>query len=640
MQLNASAIRPTLSAEPKKLENRKQEAPILHRSIQLDWNTSRHQLRLMLLALLVASAWLSAGVSAEHALSEVWSESDGLQMKYSTDHDDLLSTKGSELSLQTHGQPKQEAGNEAGGGQQEEASSSSDESSGSGEPAGAKSSEESSSSSSNSNSDESAESSSNEPPSAASVSEQGADASRQSVAKQFPTSADTPLKQQRFSEPAERYRSASDRESVRSRNSAAAKSAAESDDRFNSFSANDDGETANVDHGEDSEGSAEQRESARAKFRQPGRLFKEAVRMTDKASESEGGESEGRNDEAAAAASPAEDTPSGSGEPEFPMSGSDKQVPFKARQNMIDFDRLAQAKQRNEADAEDEGAQEPAANKRANSLGSGSFAAVPRAEFPEGADENESEKEEQYNQQSAFHDHSNQRALAAGSTAHKERLAPSQKTSIAEVKSSALNRLPAYFRAVGPQAQQHFRPNEQGARFGTSAVRAAASSDDERDNFISPGHYPGSMPHLTQAASETQKKELEVTKANQSAKDMAARASTTSGSVSATPKTEQQVGAISDTSAPDQLPSASVGAIEKLPELAESRVEPTREQKKLPVGGVEVTPVPESQPESQQIMAPILLSTTTMAPMTATSAQPQATSEAPSLKRFKFRKYR
>ena len=173
----------------------------------------------------------------------------------------------------------------------------------------------------------------------------------------------------------------------------------------------------------------------------------------------------------------------------------------------------------------------------------------------------------------------------------------------------------AYFRGVHQVAG--------GARGGQPAQRQH-NPDSVRDNFISPGHFPGSMSHLTQAASE-------LVGAQKSA---------------ATSRTEPPVGAANSSSSSSTASSPP------------SPAEPTELAEPKPVGEktsaneisavvVPVTPFPEAQPESQQIMAPILVSTTTMAPLVAEDTQGASAganstenAPAPSLRRFKFRKYR
>lgn len=217
-----------------------------------------------------------------------------------------------------------------------------------------------------------------------------------------------------------------------------------------------------------------------------------------------------------------------------------------------------------------------------------------------------------------------------------------------------------------------------------SSVRAAPvastadadSPDNVRDNFISPGHYPGSMAHLTQAASEVKAKSALDSLASSSASSsskLEASLVTKSSQANERAMAEQQSSQQAAVSGDKQLQEQSVTAaseqnrlISMIGTAGESRKaddlsdEATITATATPTSLVSVTPVPESQQEeSQQIMAPILMSTTTMAPMLSTTspastAAPSgtttptsvtntsitSTSQAPSLKRFKFRKYR
>lgn len=100
-----------------------------------------------------------------------------------------------------------------------------------------------------------------------------------------------------------------------------------------------------------------------------------------------------------------------------------------------------------------------------------------------------------------------------------------------------------------------------------SSDQTSRLPDSARDESILSNHFPGSLAHLTRAASE-----LEL-----------------SGAATGKLQPEQQAASLA-------IANASIASLR-----------------------AQVTPEPESQPESQQIMAPVLMSTTTMAPMTATS---------------------
>lgn len=653
-------------------------------------------------------------VQAEHALSEVWSEADGLQMKYSTDHDEMLSTKGSELSLSSH-QPsnKQEttstldgtAAQAASENQQEDAGPSSEGSSGE-------------SSSANGDSSSSSESSKSEGEGTANIdnlnesnNEQGADASKRADSRLPPNPPRhfvSASKQSRFSEPASRYSGTTEE----SRPSAAAalsssRSEADNDDDdtrggparnldsdAGSFSSAAD--EADRDDESSSDGPSSSGGNRNVKILQPGRLFKEAVKMgsSDEArtKQSEKGESPdeaeaarpdeslGSGREKAEAESSAEE-PSAAGEPEFGPATSGGERPKKSeaqshRQNMIDFDRIVDRQREvksnlassvrdlvnieagsEESDDESDGETRPG---RANDgfKRAGGFRQPPimsnaiRNEFAhddEGSAVGPTEEPNPaYRQTSAgYHDH---RHMTAGSTAHKERLAPASPSKAPVLASKQL----AYFRGISQQSSGE----PSGRRPGSSSA-AVPSPDSVRDNFISPGHYPGSMPHLTQAASELQKKELSagdaigpaiapVPPTNQKAVDLVSTASTIS-----TPSSVVQQKPAFDTTAPirPEESNKQVQVVSPNSAPSTSAAKPATDNRtgakpsqgtsrpELPEFNLQVTPEPESQPESQQIMAPILLSTTTMAPMPSTSPPP-ATTETPSLKRFKFRKYR
>lgn len=645
----------------------------------------------LLTSLIVVLALGGKLVQAEHALSEVWSEADGLQMKYSTDHDEMLSTKGSELSLTSH-QPsnKQETTSTLDGTAAQAATENQQEDSGpasEGSSSGESSSASGDSSSSSENSKSNGEGNANIDNLNESNNEQGADASKRADSRMPPNPTRhfvSASKPSRFSEPASRY-SGTTEESRPSSAAALSSPEADNDDddarggparnlesetgSFNSAADEADRDDEPPSDGPSSSG------NRNVKILQPGRLFKEAVKMGSSNKQSEKGEAPdeaeaARPDEARekAESESAAEEPSAAGEPEFgsPTSGErpKKSEAQSHRQNMIDFDRIVDRQREvksnlpgsvrdlvnvdagSEEDEESDGESRPG---RANDgfKRVGGFRQPPimsnaiRSEFAqsdEGLAGPADEPNPAYRQTGGLYDH--HRHMTAGSTAHKERLAPTTTSRAPVLASKQL----AYFRGISQQSNSE----PSGRRPSSSAV--VPSPDSVRDNFISPGHYPGSMPHLTQAASELQKKELAaadpvgpavapVAPMDQKAVDLVSTAST----ISTPSSVVQQKAPVRPEESSKQVASPTVAANlvtdnrtgAKPSELqGTSRPEPAE-------FNLQVTPEPESQPESQQIMAPILLSTTTMAPMPSTSPPPAISStETPSLKRFKFRKYR
>lgn len=679
----------------------------------LCWQTVQRQMAFLLssfVVLLMIGASCDMVVKAEHALSEVWSEADGLQMKYSTDHDDMLSTKGSELSLSAH-QPsnKQEVTSSLDGpaGHQVETEKQQTENS---EPAPGGSSEESSAggddntSISKSNGD----SATNTEEQIESNDEQGADASKRADSRVVPpisiSQSGHSGKQSRFSETASRF-SGSTEESQPS-SASALSSGAEDNDSSGRLSKNFESNAGSFEAAADEAGreedlSAENVEngSRNLKFHQPGRLFREAIKMNTRneasqTKQSEKGESPDEADSAKPEESPengrekveteqggdAGEEPNASGEPDFgPPASGDRPLKSEAqsqRQNMIDFDRIVDRQREvkfkspssvgdlvnvdggsDEDDEEDRESRPGRANDGFKKLGHRRLPVMRSAlrnEFAQSDNEDTAGQDESAApRQGSFHDH---RHMTAGSTAHKERLVP---TSSSKSPVSGSKQL-AYFRGVSQQAN-----NEQTIR------RPAESPDNVRDNFISPGHYPGSMPHLTQAASELLKRELSMTAGeaisppivsvvpiDQKAIDQVTTASTISA-----PSSMIDQKATSDTIVPkhsgesvkqptegagdNSAPTSTANLLTDNRAAGNSlgnRADRGTSRPELREFDLQVTPEPESQPESQQIMAPILLSTTTMAPMPSTSQPPPptttTTAETPSLKRFKFRKYR
>lgn len=644
---------------------------------------TRRQMMLCCLIVLIGIACNTA--QAEHALSEVWSETDGLQMKYSTNHDDLLSTKGSELSLSSV-QPSnkqettaQQASNE---GQHEESSPSSGSTS---------SSDDSGGDSGSSNAESSSSESSN--------GEQGADASKRADSRVplmppaqsiYSTSAS---KQSRFHEPAARFKSEPTEES----------SSADGEDGDSSFPAHK--KTVNQSKNQDSDdesfsSAADQadREDESAgertdnvgnrKVHQPGRLFREAVKMgpssdevsnadRDKSSasdESDGARAEEQSESVKPETNAANEEPNAVGEPEFgrlfqPAGGRalPKSEALSQRQNMIDFDRIVERQRdstpdrpssvRDEVNIEggsDEDDDEDGKSRvgqaddgfKRTTGGYRQQLVVNRAPRNELAQNNEESNQEEdiQDRPGAYRDH---RHMTAGSTAHKERIQPSSQAKGATIAPKTQL---AYFRGL-PASQANNDP-------ARNRPDSPQSPDSVRDNFISPGHYPGSMPHLTQAASDIRKKELSIQTPENSpiapvkpSEQLTLDRLTTSSTISTPSSVSQPIGIQDSVLVGGKMAQTGVGSgfaavASTINQTSDNRVaggvvftgQPEHGTSR-PELNLQVTPEPESQPESQQIMAPILLSTTTMAPMPSTSPMP-ATTEAPSLKRFKFRKYR
>lgn len=614
---------------------------------------------MLAMSLLIIGSALIGVAGAEHALSEVWSESEGIQMKYSTDHDDILSTKGSELQLKSSlpteadGESRQKEEVASTGSGNEEQSNSEDQLSGSGAAA---------ENDSSSGADES------------SGSEEGADSNKQS--NRVPLMSASATKQQ-----PPRYKSElkstkpinkaiDDEGPVQSYNSA--------------LDSVENKDLASVDHGgDDYDSTGSSKNEPNLKFRQPGRHFKEAVKMSSfpKKSDDESGDGSSSDDEEnnhsrnskKESAAPSEDNSQrsrGESSDNDEDDSSENIAPSPSaranKQNMIDFDQVVNTKQRNnqQEQAEQFNSFPTGVNSGMTILDDDEQGAVmrendgfKRTNAFSGNDYRQPQQQQhlvndadQFGFQSVnrFHDQSGFRSLAAGSSAHpKERTMPSagnkhvsEQQQVAPKQTSGPYKQLSYFKGVSdnrsPGQQQHM-------------LRAPDNSPDSiRDNFISPGHFPGSMPHLNlAAASETQKKEVEPQK---DATEQTPPSAPVDGSSAAKVEDSTQR-AITEVALDKPAEPKPVG--EPLMAASETakaaRVEPR-------VQTVQVTPEPEMfEPESQlQIMAPLLLSTTTMAPQVATESKTDgltsatnstitittSTTAAPSLKRFKFRKYR
>lgn len=750
--------------------------------VRLNWPQTRRQLSLLLVSsfIMIIVSVLSSSSNAEHALSEVWSESDGLQMKYSTDHEDLLSTKGSELQLNVHGKPNESGGSgeesaaTSGGttsNQEGSSSSSENESESNGTPTtnvgGSDHASDGSSGQSNtiptstSNNDdtESSPVSSNDDSSdrggSSSSGEDSADSTssqnRVPLSKQH-SSGNSFIRQHqssRFSEPSARFRTNSvqrdDSLSNKDEETRATRYKSESD-AFNSIPSsnpfgngnnnNDDAgsmsDQVNVENGAGDDlpsAQASQEMVAGKAFRQVGRMFKEAVKMgnsdkpkslhkssksgnKDNSNENEesndeennnsneqvnGSEKQQQDDDAPSSASQEPDyNQFKSSANSLKMAGSPK-----GRQNMIDFDRMVDNKammmnqqqqtalQQQQGDSPDEISNVDGGEEESGPISNDdyrrSLAAqnrVPQIGRQQLQQLMNSPPDEFGMFQPNNFQNSNPFFASGSSPEKKERVAPSSKQ--ANNKQHTTNSKPlAYFKGLSLQQKQASEEARRAPQMSANRQQAnqqqqqPESPDNVRDNFISPGHFPGSMPHLTQAASETQKKEAEVPASNQQPVIVAAAATTSSTSSSApttapssssdqsqaiplassdlTISVASSTSVVSSTS-PSNVAAESSQQGQQQSDTKQSKIgtgsraepSPSVESRERDLQ-IHVTPVPEIQPESQQIMAPVYFSTTTMAPLPSTSAIPTSggdnkatttSSEPPTLKRFKFRKYR
>lgn len=720
----------------------------------------------------IASLNLIQVSRAEHALSEVWSETEGVKMKYSTNHEDLLSTKGSELNmLRAHA-----AG--SGGGEQAatEGGAANDEAGG----------EESASAQGQQHQapiGESGEGRQDE------SSEQGADASRQADIKTAPprssqyhqTLAASNSKSssvQKFSDPPQRYRQKSsfdsddksnsnddddsdndqssrgshDKESTsgsKGKSSSSSKlyepetlsfnsayeqtdaqkdPASDVDESSGSRGTSTGGAMSKADHedkrnsdgGEsDFAAAAAGRAETAAKFRNPGRLFKEAVKQVTSSRDSD---SQQANDESnderpvsplgpSGAGADGDEAPSRSAESDDSDSSSPNSDSadegFQARgmnqksmrSNMIDFDSnpmLAnmQPPQRQQiVDEVDEisgfggdslqrfaGRPSMPMMARGGPMGGGPMMGAnpminPMANLDAGNDDDDDSGDGPSvggGGGGYFRPSGNMFAAAAGNSAHKAPVpvAAKEATKSRQVGSNSngntsggQSRGPASSKSTSSSGSD--KPRESMAYFKgqqrlnqlnkpTSEDLTSDNSnndnnnnespDNVRDNFISPGHFPGSMPHLTQAASELRRKQAEVA-TNSGKVDKTAQATNVkeepeelakASTFSASSTLGHSIGSQDQASSqqqPQQLTTSDTifqsvltGSPAKTSASADGKpvaeVTPfaasifTDESAKVEV--IAVTPVPDAQADSQQIMAPILISTTTMAPLPAT----------------------
>lgn len=595
---------------------------------------SKLAIKSMLLITIAIVPLVAPITRADQAISEVWSEGDGLRMKYSTNHDDLLSTKGSELSLSTD-QNQQQADQ----GQQQQATGA-DEVSSTDETSGASQAPESSGDEqSDTNNEQGADSSSRQ---TEKIPMSGRVQSYSSASNQHAAS----VKQQQRSKASLDSDSNSDSDSdtdsdddaipaAPTRQLSKSKAASPQELSFDSAleQAGDGGETSNVDHGRDEAAYSSSSDGPSSKFRQPGRLFKEAVHMNEPPKASNAIE-----EDDSSAGQPSQ---GGGQEP-----ASNDEDPFqdnpqngRARNNMMDFDRMAAHGLRQRQQAAEEADE---FKSRQRHVFGGDDAEEPTAglRFRAGG--------------ASYFDHSGQ-SRAALATAHKqERLQPTTSSSgladnrRQQAAAKQNYRQLAYFRGIA---------EHQATKLGSDQFAANGSPDSVRDNFISPGHFPGSMSHLTQAASEIMQKSggspatLDHQKssgdADQGSKQIDSKAAASEQVSTSAPVLRRTGGAQQDESSQESgisvAPTASDTNNSVQPVPAAEPLKPVEAQANEFVQVVAVTPGPEAQPENQQIMAPILMSTTTMAPMissSTTTMNTTTTSQAPSLKRFKFRKYR
>lgn len=723
---------------------------------------------LAILALTIASLQQCARpAQANAALSEVWSETDGLQVKYSTNHDDLLSSKGSELSLSSDQQNQRHADSapaSAGGGEASEE--------------GGKSGQESSDSGSQTNEPESSSSAGEDSPAAGSgasegqqkegeesegsnlaaggeqTNDEGAADSRQtekavplhSLAGRVQSYSSTSSKHHHHSSPKSAAKSRTSLSTPTSfrdvpaastapqqRLAKASSRALDSAETFESLghslddsndnknneapAASEEQTSADPESAEGGGPLAREGPSALSRFRQPGRLFKEAVKMISGESGSKKSADQAdadEDDEDESEHSPKEPTgeKASSKQANNDQEDNDNDSAPRAAWGRPTGDGrrssagAAERRPPSEEQSDDEQTHGPAgvdptANEvvnepnqlyRSAAGGQGAFAGAPRAQ-------NQFAIEQDDGEGALFHEppaigqgrpmfYSGRAMLAASS-----QKGLTQPLTAKLAAPSADQRQPeqnhpikqlAYFRglstnqlnaALSGGRQSFARSNANEA----SRERPAPdnSPDSVRDNFISPGHYPGSMPHLTQAASEfarpatssssgdskdspaalgsstlttasdksdekSQSHEKDALKSSsQSAADADSDRQNRAGD-----KNHDEVNAIASQN--DALTAASDTA-------NKSDDANSAQQKASDTKGATsaVTPMPELQLESQQIMAPILISTTTMAPMPSTPPLPQdgssssssekstsTTTKGPNqLKRFKFRRY-
>ena len=691
-------------------------------------------------ALAVSLACWLPSAAANHAQSEVWSEADGLSLKYSTNHDDLLSTKGSELSLDSNKREQQQHAAGSAAGEAEEApageSGSSEDTSGAqtaaesgpeqaggggGVSSGAGDEEQSlgagDSSGDGGAQEQGADSSSrqtNKLPVGGRVHSYDLSASSQRAHKQ-PTGGHSQvprfrdLQQQATNEEDEAPPSAAAgaRSKVHREEPADSYSSGPSDEAApppSSPGSSADEGTSGLEQASDSADAPPPGSYGSARFRQPGRLFKQAVRLPETPrGESNGGPSADDDD----SASNEEGQSSAGGQ-----SGADEET-FGASQTP-----KHQLKPKQAAQFASETSGEPDENELSagspddsdggrRSVGTG--AAFPsQPESGSGADEEEGAPSSngffdafggssfgRGHSQGGFHDHSAARAPLASSNkeravqqqssgGHKQQQQEAKPAGLGAggAKSGQSQKPLAYLRsALGEQARgapRDQRPAEHRAavKSGPSSFRiqqqaANEGPDSVRDDFISPGHYPGSMPHLTQAASEVRpeaqggtseqaKSRLPSEEPKLAESKTVPQEAPVEGEKQSSQRQElagKQAHQLAEGRTGGQLrASASNETAAKQENELQASMAATSEAQ---THSVTVTPEPAAQAQEQQIMAPTLLaSTTTMAPMVPTtssttstfaptsladlgaasqsSPSPTPAQPASSLKRFKF----
>ena len=572
------------------------------------------RIRVPLLALLLAAGAVCLAPecalgSPSAALSEVWSEADGLSLKYSTNHDELLGGKGSELSLSSNKQ-EQKHGEAEAGAEAEEAPAGQQ-----GEPSAGEQQQQQSHGSEEGAGEQGADSSSRQLdkiPIGAKL-RQSAGASKQfeeSSGDERPESSARGAKEEE-----EEGRSADEEIPKPTRQSVVTKSsrAGAGPARAESESSNEAESDGRADEEEEEVGgnnSVTQAAAAaadesplpadapgsygNARFRQPGRLFKEAVRMVGE-----------QRDESPRASGEADEAALSSGNTDDSSEADEGRASDEAGQQPGFFGHTTAAL--DEAD-EEAGGTRP----------HGAFLDVAASRAPLASSNKESLARQQQQQQQA------------SSSARRPQASSGQQQQPQKPPPQAYKQL-AYFRGVdqssGPQQQRPFQQVVE--------QESIESPDSVRDNFISPGHYPGSMAHLTQAASEVQKTAEAAQKAQGAGR----------------PEKAAEATSVSETSAAE---ATSIGSSQPKEEAARASDTPAQQQQQA-VGVQEaassaqamvvvVTPEPAAQAQEQQIAAPSLLgdqsTSTTMAPMAAGAEQAAGSTQTPaSLKRFKFRRF-
>lgn len=552
-------------------------------------NNNNNKFVLMVTISLLMLLILTRLTFAEKASSEVWSDSDGVQVKYSTDHEtasEMSLSSDKRLNAVVPSSETQVSTTNQGG-----AATAGDRSD-----------------SSTTATDEEQEQGNNQRPYAGGSSEAGYE-SPQSGAQR--------------SEP-------SDQLSYKS----AAELVSEPDDEQN-----------NIDHGEDNERRGQE---AGAKFRSPGRLFKEAIRVNSGVGDDNQG---GKNSDESVQSS-SDDSSEGSGSSGNSSGSEESNEPSEQASwgrpdetsggsiqgqtgNMVDFDRLASKqrqlqRQQHSNPLEDDdriigGSKQSFPNydesEATNSEDSGSS--------KESSSVDEDEDESGQSMSSTKHHRPEQRTSAPS----KEIAQKSKLRSSMNIQSELGSRQQNKARVFNKQPSQqlsYFRGAQQQFDNKARQMVNVNSPDSVRDEFISPGHFPGSMPHLTQAASEVSRNEKKTSSPSLSSSSEKLETSSIS----------DNEGVIKDSSADQMLVASGISS-------SKAKIKPEEDGQKI----VTVTPEPETA-ESQQVMPPILVTTTTPMPAQLPTTKNitfdvnsdsnlNSTSSAQNiLKRFKLRKLR